>query len=133
MPYKVFIFSGTFRKRLGPSEQWSDQEIWKVADEVRNNSFKEIAYVHKRVVIIAEMISHICTFVCVCACMCATLSTEGGQSNAIYVLLYFKYPNFSRAPPFFELDPFLCPVGLRPIWIAVTKYHRMGGLQTADT
>ncbi|KAI4584866.1 hypothetical protein MJG53_006400 [Ovis ammon polii x Ovis aries] len=31
---KVFIFSGTFRKNLDPYEQWSDQEIWKVADEV---------------------------------------------------------------------------------------------------
>ncbi|PNJ00923.1 CFTR isoform 2, partial [Pan troglodytes] len=30
----VFIFSGTFRKNLDPYEQWSDQEIWKVADEV---------------------------------------------------------------------------------------------------
>ncbi|KAF4020081.1 hypothetical protein G4228_012201 [Cervus hanglu yarkandensis] len=31
---KVFIFSGTFRKNLDPYGQWSDQEIWKVADEV---------------------------------------------------------------------------------------------------
>uniref|UniRef100_A0A2K5U4F4 Cystic fibrosis transmembrane conductance regulator n=1 Tax=Macaca fascicularis TaxID=9541 RepID=A0A2K5U4F4_MACFA len=34
IPQKVFIFSGTFRKNLDPYEQWSDQEIWKVADEV---------------------------------------------------------------------------------------------------
>ncbi|KAM7121036.1 cystic fibrosis transmembrane conductance regulator isoform 2-T2 [Molossus nigricans] len=34
MPQKVFIFSGTFRKNLDPYEQWNDQEIWKVADEV---------------------------------------------------------------------------------------------------
>ncbi|XP_062063448.1 cystic fibrosis transmembrane conductance regulator [Lepus europaeus] len=34
VPQKVFIFSGTFRKNLDPYEQWSDQEIWKVADEV---------------------------------------------------------------------------------------------------
>ncbi|KAM9216934.1 cystic fibrosis transmembrane conductance regulator [Dugong dugon] len=34
IPQKVFIFSGTFRKNLDPCEQWSDQEIWKVADEV---------------------------------------------------------------------------------------------------
>ncbi|EPY86374.1 cystic fibrosis transmembrane conductance regulator [Camelus ferus] len=31
---KVFLFSGTFRKNLDPYGQWSDQEIWKVADEV---------------------------------------------------------------------------------------------------
>ncbi|XP_036281138.1 cystic fibrosis transmembrane conductance regulator isoform X7 [Pipistrellus kuhlii] len=34
MPQKVFIFSGTFRKNLDPYEQWNDQEIWKVADQV---------------------------------------------------------------------------------------------------
>nr|XP_023400429.1 cystic fibrosis transmembrane conductance regulator [Loxodonta africana] len=34
IPQKVFIFSGTFRKNLDPYEQCSDQEIWKVADEV---------------------------------------------------------------------------------------------------
>ncbi|XP_048193580.1 cystic fibrosis transmembrane conductance regulator [Perognathus longimembris pacificus] len=34
IPQKVFIFSGTFRKNLDPYEQWTDQEIWKVADEV---------------------------------------------------------------------------------------------------
>ncbi|XP_066218646.1 cystic fibrosis transmembrane conductance regulator isoform X1 [Saccopteryx leptura] len=34
IPQKVFIFSGTFRKNLDPYEQWSDQEIWKVAEEV---------------------------------------------------------------------------------------------------
>ncbi|ELK30420.1 Cystic fibrosis transmembrane conductance regulator [Myotis davidii] len=31
---KVFIFSGTFRKNLDPYEQWNDEEIWKVADQV---------------------------------------------------------------------------------------------------
>ncbi|XP_076972793.1 cystic fibrosis transmembrane conductance regulator isoform X3 [Tamandua tetradactyla] len=34
IPQKVFIFSGTFRKNLDPYAQWSDQELWKVADEV---------------------------------------------------------------------------------------------------
>ncbi|XP_036720359.1 cystic fibrosis transmembrane conductance regulator isoform X3 [Balaenoptera musculus] len=34
VPQKVFIFNGTFRKNLDPYGQWSDQEIWKVADEV---------------------------------------------------------------------------------------------------
>ncbi|XP_032339515.1 cystic fibrosis transmembrane conductance regulator isoform X4 [Camelus ferus] len=34
IPQKVFLFSGTFRKNLDPYGQWSDQEIWKVADEV---------------------------------------------------------------------------------------------------
>ncbi|XP_027621726.1 cystic fibrosis transmembrane conductance regulator [Tupaia chinensis] len=34
IPQKVFIFSGTFRKNLDPYEQWNDQEIWKVAEEV---------------------------------------------------------------------------------------------------
>ncbi|KAG8522997.1 Cystic fibrosis transmembrane conductance regulator, partial [Galemys pyrenaicus] len=34
IPQKVFIFSGTFRKNLDPYEQWNDQELWKVADEV---------------------------------------------------------------------------------------------------
>ncbi|XP_016052415.1 PREDICTED: cystic fibrosis transmembrane conductance regulator [Miniopterus natalensis] len=34
IPQKVFIFSGTFRKNLDPYEQWNDQEIWKVVDEV---------------------------------------------------------------------------------------------------
>ncbi|XP_040858085.1 cystic fibrosis transmembrane conductance regulator [Ochotona curzoniae] len=34
IPQKVFIFSGTFRRNLDPYEQWSDQEIWKVAEEV---------------------------------------------------------------------------------------------------
>ncbi|KAJ6654096.1 hypothetical protein lerEdw1_007460 [Lerista edwardsae] len=31
---KVFIFSGSFRKNLDPYEQWSDEELWKVAEEV---------------------------------------------------------------------------------------------------
>lgn len=35
LPKKVFIFSGTFRKNLDPYGQWNDQEIWKVAEEVR--------------------------------------------------------------------------------------------------
>nr|3GD7_A Chain A, Fusion complex of Cystic fibrosis transmembrane conductance regulator, residues 1193-1427 and Maltose/maltodextrin import ATP-binding protein malK, residues 219-371 [synthetic construct]3GD7_B Chain B, Fusion complex of Cystic fibrosis transmembrane conductance regulator, residues 1193-1427 and Maltose/maltodextrin import ATP-binding protein malK, residues 219-371 [synthetic construct]3GD7_C Chain C, Fusion complex of Cystic fibrosis transmembrane conductance regulator, residues 1193- len=34
IPQKVFIFSGTFRKNLDPNAAHSDQEIWKVADEV---------------------------------------------------------------------------------------------------
>ncbi|XP_035866733.1 cystic fibrosis transmembrane conductance regulator isoform X3 [Phyllostomus discolor] len=34
IPQKVFIFSGTFRKNLDPYEQWNDEELWKVADEV---------------------------------------------------------------------------------------------------
>ncbi|XP_048641986.1 cystic fibrosis transmembrane conductance regulator isoform X1 [Marmota marmota marmota] len=34
IPQKVFIFSGTFRKNLDPYELRSDEEIWKVADEV---------------------------------------------------------------------------------------------------
>uniref|UniRef100_A0A4X2LQZ2 Cystic fibrosis transmembrane conductance regulator n=1 Tax=Vombatus ursinus TaxID=29139 RepID=A0A4X2LQZ2_VOMUR len=34
IPQKVFIFSGTFRKNLDPYGQWSDHELWKVADEV---------------------------------------------------------------------------------------------------
>jgi cystic fibrosis transmembrane conductance regulator len=32
---KVFIFSGTFRQNLDPNGKWKDEEIWKVADEVR--------------------------------------------------------------------------------------------------
>ncbi|XP_064418015.1 cystic fibrosis transmembrane conductance regulator [Latimeria chalumnae] len=34
IPQKVFIFSGTFRKNLDPYGQWSDEEIWKVTEEV---------------------------------------------------------------------------------------------------
>ncbi|XP_061229035.1 cystic fibrosis transmembrane conductance regulator isoform X2 [Neopsephotus bourkii] len=34
IPQKVFIFSGTFRMNLDPYGQWSDEEIWKVAEEV---------------------------------------------------------------------------------------------------
>ncbi|XP_056655560.1 cystic fibrosis transmembrane conductance regulator [Monodelphis domestica] len=34
IPQKVFVFSGTFRKNLDPYGQWSDHELWKVADEV---------------------------------------------------------------------------------------------------
>uniref|UniRef100_A0A8C8RK32 Cystic fibrosis transmembrane conductance regulator n=1 Tax=Pelusios castaneus TaxID=367368 RepID=A0A8C8RK32_9SAUR len=34
IPQKVFIFSGSFRKNLDPYGQWSDEELWKVADEV---------------------------------------------------------------------------------------------------
>lgn len=32
---KVFIFSGTFRMNLDPYGQWNDEEIWKVAEEVK--------------------------------------------------------------------------------------------------
>ena len=56
---KVFIFSGTFRKNLDPYEQWSDQEIWKVADEVRMLTeviLERVAHIHTRLVIIAEII-----------------------------------------------------------------------------
>uniref|UniRef100_A0A8D0HQJ0 Cystic fibrosis transmembrane conductance regulator n=1 Tax=Sphenodon punctatus TaxID=8508 RepID=A0A8D0HQJ0_SPHPU len=31
---KVFIFSGSFRSNLDPYGQWSDEELWKVAEEV---------------------------------------------------------------------------------------------------
>ncbi|XP_062465609.1 cystic fibrosis transmembrane conductance regulator isoform X2 [Pezoporus occidentalis] len=34
IPQKVFIFSGTFRMNLDPYGHWSDEEIWKVAEEV---------------------------------------------------------------------------------------------------
>ncbi|XP_039769128.1 cystic fibrosis transmembrane conductance regulator isoform X1 [Ornithorhynchus anatinus] len=34
IPQKVFIFSGSFRKNLDPYGQWTDQELWKVAEEV---------------------------------------------------------------------------------------------------
>nr|XP_033815038.1 cystic fibrosis transmembrane conductance regulator [Geotrypetes seraphini] len=34
IPQKVFVFSGTFRKNLDPYGKWSDEEIWKVAEEV---------------------------------------------------------------------------------------------------
>lgn len=34
IPQKVFIFNGTFRKNLDPYDQWNDQEIWKVTEEV---------------------------------------------------------------------------------------------------
>ncbi|KAM4676151.1 cystic fibrosis transmembrane conductance regulator [Discoglossus pictus] len=34
VPQKVFIFSGTIRKNLDPYEKWTDEEIWKVTEEV---------------------------------------------------------------------------------------------------
>ncbi|XP_069484045.1 cystic fibrosis transmembrane conductance regulator [Ambystoma mexicanum] len=34
IPQKVFIFSGSFRKNLDPYGKWSDEEIWKVTEEV---------------------------------------------------------------------------------------------------
>ncbi|XP_029471843.1 cystic fibrosis transmembrane conductance regulator [Rhinatrema bivittatum] len=34
IPQKVFVFSGTFRINLDPYGKWSDEEIWKVAEEV---------------------------------------------------------------------------------------------------
>nr|XP_020645372.1 cystic fibrosis transmembrane conductance regulator [Pogona vitticeps] len=34
IPQKVFIFTGSFRKNLDPYEQWSDEELWNVAEEV---------------------------------------------------------------------------------------------------
>ncbi|XP_053109739.1 cystic fibrosis transmembrane conductance regulator [Hemicordylus capensis] len=34
IPQKVFLFSGSFRKNLDPYGQWSDEELWKVAEEV---------------------------------------------------------------------------------------------------
>ncbi|XP_014375426.1 cystic fibrosis transmembrane conductance regulator [Alligator sinensis] len=41
IPQKVFIFSGSFRKNLDPYGQWTDEEIWKVADEVGLKSVVE--------------------------------------------------------------------------------------------
>nr|P26362.1 RecName: Full=Cystic fibrosis transmembrane conductance regulator; Short=CFTR; AltName: Full=ATP-binding cassette sub-family C member 7; AltName: Full=Channel conductance-controlling ATPase; AltName: Full=Dogfish transmembrane conductance regulator; AltName: Full=cAMP-dependent chloride channel [Squalus acanthias]AAA49616.1 cystic fibrosis transmembrane conductance regulator [Squalus acanthias] len=41
IPQKVFVFSGTFRKNLDPYEQWSDEEIWKVTEEVGLKSMIE--------------------------------------------------------------------------------------------
>lgn len=58
---KVFIFSGTFRKNLDPYGQWNDQEIWKVADEVRMPTkiiLKEVARTHAGVVVIAKIVLH---------------------------------------------------------------------------
>ncbi|XP_033882772.2 cystic fibrosis transmembrane conductance regulator [Acipenser ruthenus] len=34
LPQKVFIFSGTFRKNLDPHGKWSDEELWRVTEEV---------------------------------------------------------------------------------------------------
>nr|AJA90787.1 cystic fibrosis transmembrane conductance regulator [Protopterus annectens] len=34
IPQKVFIFTGTFRKNLDPNGEWSDEEIWKVTEQV---------------------------------------------------------------------------------------------------
>lgn len=68
---KIFIFSGTFRKNLDPYEQWSDQEIWKVADEVRMLTeviLERVAHIHTRLVIIAEIIFYI--HLCACRYMC---------------------------------------------------------------
>ncbi|MEE6480967.1 hypothetical protein FKM82_012720 [Ascaphus truei] len=41
VPQKVFIFSGTFRKNLDPYGKWSDEEIWKVTEEVGLKSIIE--------------------------------------------------------------------------------------------
>ncbi|XP_007892786.1 cystic fibrosis transmembrane conductance regulator isoform X1 [Callorhinchus milii] len=41
IPQKVFVFSGTFRRNLDPYEQWSDEEIWKVTEEVGLKSMIE--------------------------------------------------------------------------------------------
>ncbi|XP_072341347.1 cystic fibrosis transmembrane conductance regulator isoform X4 [Scyliorhinus torazame] len=41
IPQKVFVFSGTFRKNLDPYEQWSDEEIWNVTEEVGLKSMIE--------------------------------------------------------------------------------------------
>ncbi|XP_059834268.1 cystic fibrosis transmembrane conductance regulator isoform X1 [Hypanus sabinus] len=41
IPQKVFVFSGTFRKNLDPYEQWTDEEIWKVTEEVGLKSMIE--------------------------------------------------------------------------------------------
>ncbi|KAM4748562.1 cystic fibrosis transmembrane conductance regulator [Rhinophrynus dorsalis] len=41
VPQKVFIFSGTFRKNLDPYEKWSDEEIWRVTEEVGLKSIIE--------------------------------------------------------------------------------------------
>ncbi|XP_067325155.1 cystic fibrosis transmembrane conductance regulator [Anolis sagrei] len=41
IPQKVFIFSGSFRKNLDPYGQWSDEELWKVAEEVGLKSIIE--------------------------------------------------------------------------------------------
>ncbi|XP_068132529.1 cystic fibrosis transmembrane conductance regulator isoform X3 [Hyperolius riggenbachi] len=41
VPQKVFIFSGTFRKNLDPYGKYSDEEIWKVTEEVGLKSIIE--------------------------------------------------------------------------------------------
>ncbi|KAG8577538.1 hypothetical protein GDO81_010214 [Engystomops pustulosus] len=41
IPQKVFIFSGTFRKNLDPYGKHSDEEIWKVTEEVGLKSIIE--------------------------------------------------------------------------------------------
>uniref|UniRef100_A0A8C5MLZ9 Cystic fibrosis transmembrane conductance regulator n=1 Tax=Leptobrachium leishanense TaxID=445787 RepID=A0A8C5MLZ9_9ANUR len=41
VPQKVFIFSGTFRKNLDPYGKWSDEEIWRVTEEVGLKSIIE--------------------------------------------------------------------------------------------
>lgn len=47
---------------MDPYEQWNDQEIWKVADQVRmlTNILKKVVHTHTRVVVIAEIILHTC-------------------------------------------------------------------------
>lgn len=68
---KVFIFSGTFRKNLDPYGQWNDQEIWKVADEVRMPTeiiLKEVVHTHTGVVVIAEMVLHSYLYSCINMC-----------------------------------------------------------------
>lgn len=56
---------------MDPYEQWSDQEIWKVADEVKMLTeviLERVAHIHTRLVIIAEIIFYI--YLCACWYMC---------------------------------------------------------------
>lgn len=46
---------------MDPYGQWNDQEIWKVADEVRMPTkiiLKEVARTHAGVVVIAKIVLH---------------------------------------------------------------------------
>lgn len=53
----MFIFSGSFRKNLDPYGQWTDEEIWKVADEVK--LFNIIYDVHKHYFSNSNMIQEV--------------------------------------------------------------------------
>lgn len=124
---KVFIFSGTFRQNLDPHGKWRDEEIWKVADEVRmlNEIDLKKQVIHTNVVAIDDIqfYTSACMYMCERMHVCMYIYMLCKHSALIYPAhscLELDSPLFSG-----ESVP-----TVQSVRATVIKFHRLSCSQT---